>query len=59
MSKPTKGIVRGVNQAGRVVVDNTVKVRYKNENKRGPLVTMLTQLLNTFGSIFCPIKEKK
>lgn len=59
MNQPRKGISRGVNQAGRVVVDEVPKVRYTNVNQRGPFVTMLTQLLNAFGAIFCPIKDRK
>jgi hypothetical protein len=58
MTASNGGFSRGVNQAGKVVVDETVKVRYK-EQSRGPLVTALTKLLNAFGNAFCPIKEEK
>jgi hypothetical protein len=51
-------INNGVNQNGKVIVDETVKVRYK-DTKRGPLVMALTGLLNAFGNMFSPIKEQK
>lgn len=58
MAEPNR-ISRGVNQAGKVIIDERVVVRYTNVNKRGPLVTALTSLLNAFGNMFCPIKDKK